>query len=1093
MKKIGFIFLLVGVMSAAKAQVNYFPTIDSLENYINTYIRNSAINAFTNLRLNTALNGITQFLDSVRTRGVDSVDIVPNGDASVDTFWFYRNRVKAFYKLSSAGGGGSGTDNTNAGSSFRWLNPGTQALRTVANGYGVVWDSSSTSNALTAKLDTANAYPNFKDGIRVNTAVTYSSTTKRADAQSIIKLPSSRRLLMFYTQYGSSSGDNDSAEIRLKISDDNGDSWGSAQVVVPHSGTGVYIPSAYFNNAGDTLYVIYYRQNSSTTGQIYQTYSVNFTASTPTWASGASIYGSGSEYYSPAADRVFRLKNGDLLYPFCVNTNGTLTSATGNYRGRMLRRAGGTGTWALEAGVDIGSPDSLCVEPGLYQLDDPLNLVIFYYRTRSGQVYFNNSTSSSGLVYGSAQPIGLYAPNSTTTIVYLEKFKTLLAAHNVYVGSGAVNGITGRRQMGFSVKHIGGGNGDHQQVGYDGAWSLIYRVDSVTNRQYIEPSITPVENEIIVAYADGDYAVGDTFNIKVTKLPYHFIPGQDLRYTSNLIMNKTFNGTADTWLEMYVNGLSQTANYIKLKNQTSGSTFLLPWWQIKTARNQGDVLLTDIDMPTTTNSSAAIAYDLKTSGGEYALSLANPYFRLKNNGTTLFTVMSNGMTEIIRKNDAGASTFMRLGQSGISSSTGYLEFWNYGTSGGSSVAYGMKVRSSSGNFGMNYEYVGTMNSEGVLHNFKTAANGAITSTNKLYQIQNNGTDAFAIYASGNSITPASTYRNWGTTNGSSGYGLFDNAGTLQMKNSGGAWSNIMDVGSAQTVSGVKTFTGNEVFQGTGVSATFNSGTTGIHATGSSYGGELYSSSIPVLSSNSSTSAGVVNGAYFQRTGSYTGANNDGLQLRFAAKNSSNASKDFFLFEPVLQNATASSERGGLLLKFMTGGSAAATKFTFNGDGSSSQVGVAKYTSDLIGSYDDRTLTDWGNVKKAVHDSLATLDSSFVATFSVSDATPTTVATIGIGSASEVVTVVAILQAQKNDGTTAVMGTKSRSFFLNASASLTAGTLITDRAVEYIGSLSTATFTITTSGGNIIIQFTGEGSTAIEGQIKYEVHRHRLPT
>jgi len=44
---------------------------------------------------------------------------------------------------------------------------------------------------------------------------------------------------------------------------------------------------------------------------------------------------------------------------------------------------------------------------------------------------------------------------------------------------------------------------------------------------------------------------------------------------------------------------------------------------------------------------------------------------------------------------------------------------------------------------------------------------------------------------GNIGLTASYYINWGTTDGETGYGLRDNSGTIQYKNSGGAWSNFV--------------------------------------------------------------------------------------------------------------------------------------------------------------------------------------------------------------------------------------------------------------------------------------------------------------
>ena len=43
---------------------------------------------------------------------------------------------------------------------------------------------------------------------------------------------------------------------------------------------------------------------------------------------------------------------------------------------------------------------------------------------------------------------------------------------------------------------------------------------------------------------------------------------------------------------------------------------------------------------------------------------------------------------------------------------------------------------------------------------------------------------------GNILMPASSYLNFGTTEGTSGYGIRDNAGTMQFKNNSGSWTTI---------------------------------------------------------------------------------------------------------------------------------------------------------------------------------------------------------------------------------------------------------------------------------------------------------------
>lgn len=63
MKKILFALLMVAAFSG------YGQTLDSLRNYNNRWIRNSAINAFTNLRLNTLINGMLNQIDTAKDEG----------------------------------------------------------------------------------------------------------------------------------------------------------------------------------------------------------------------------------------------------------------------------------------------------------------------------------------------------------------------------------------------------------------------------------------------------------------------------------------------------------------------------------------------------------------------------------------------------------------------------------------------------------------------------------------------------------------------------------------------------------------------------------------------------------------------------------------------------------------------------------------------------------------------------------------------------------------------------------------------------------------------------------------------------------------
>jgi hypothetical protein len=85
-----------------------------------------------------------------------------------------------------------------------------------------------------------------------------------------------------------------------------------------------------------------------------------------------------------------------------------------------------------------------------------------------------------------------------------------------------------------------------------------------------------------------------------------------------------------------------------------------------------------------------------------------------------------------------------------------------------------------------------------------------TSLNEAARIDTNGlvgigtaTPNHKLDVSGNIGLAASSYINFGATDGTSGYGIFDNAGTLQYKNSGGSWTNLGVAGAGGSTTQVQ--------------------------------------------------------------------------------------------------------------------------------------------------------------------------------------------------------------------------------------------------------------------------------------------------
>lgn len=72
--------------------------------------------------------------------------------------------------------GGSGTDNANVGSGYRWVKPTSQEIKTFFDGLYLDIDSSSNTDGLTVKVDTASMFPQIRSTIPASTGAQISGT-----------------------------------------------------------------------------------------------------------------------------------------------------------------------------------------------------------------------------------------------------------------------------------------------------------------------------------------------------------------------------------------------------------------------------------------------------------------------------------------------------------------------------------------------------------------------------------------------------------------------------------------------------------------------------------------------------------------------------------------------------------------------------------------------------------------------------------------------------------------------------------------------------------------------------------------------------
>lgn len=184
MKKILFILSLIAIAGTASAQ---FPSKDSAERFINKWIRNSAIDAFTNLRLNQAL--------IYTLRYADSANVISFTALNDSTLRLITRGKDTFTVVVRGTGGGSGSGTVNTGTQYQLayyaangtevsghtIITGSRALASDANGLPV---ASATTAAELAQLSGVSSPVQTQLDAKVPTTrtVTINGTTQDLSA-----------------------------------------------------------------------------------------------------------------------------------------------------------------------------------------------------------------------------------------------------------------------------------------------------------------------------------------------------------------------------------------------------------------------------------------------------------------------------------------------------------------------------------------------------------------------------------------------------------------------------------------------------------------------------------------------------------------------------------------------------------------------------------------------------------------------------------------------------------------------------------------------------------------------------------------------
>lgn len=451
------------------------------------------------------------------------------------------------------------------------------------------------------------------------------NSLNRVDASSALTLPNGN-ILVATSGFPGAVSDASPAKIYTMVSTDGGKTFSAPILAVDFiGGKGVFIPSLDIRS-DNSVYMLVLVQTTTSTNAVWKIESND--GGITFGGTQTMIYnGGGSEYYSPAADRIFKTSTGRRLYPLAKCTSSPdFSSQTGTYIGETLYSDNEGSTWTI-AGTSgsniITSPDGLCVEGGIYKeynenFFDAPEALIYYYRNRSQVVYCGRSTDNGLTWYAPSggTAVGLKAQNSTTTIKYEPNTRTYYAAHNMYVGGS--HGYRNTLLLSTSKDAL--------------TWSSKVVIDenfTDTGIGIIEPTLFFNSGIVYCLYTKFTSAAATQLDLWKWSGLASYIQPVGIDQFNNILVKRNFSVGSGPYFRIENDGVSSTNFYHELfpysGNGTVGGT-----WQRDRSYNTSNGYSWSIVNPANVQ---GLEIDFSTDGSTTALT--NSLFKIRNGAFNL--------------------------------------------------------------------------------------------------------------------------------------------------------------------------------------------------------------------------------------------------------------------------------------------------------------------------------------------------------------------------------------------------------------------------------------------------------------------------
>ncbi len=312
------------------------------------------------------------------------------------------------------------------------------------------------------------------------------------------------RLCLIYTRFTGGGGDDEAADLAMRISPDRGESWSNDQIVVRRTGGLNVMSVSLLRLTTGEIALFYLRKTSQEDCRPLLCLS---TDEARTWSEPTVCITDEVGYYVLNNDRAVQLRSGRLVLPVAWHqgpgrqrdTAGVIMCYLSDNNGRTWRRSKDTFQGFAPDGKRI-----TVQEPGVIELKD--GRLMMYLRTNAGSQYVCYS-SDGGETWSKAGPSTLASPLSPATIKRVPCTGDLVCVWNDH--SGAHPYPAGRRTPLCLALSKDEGK----------TWSRSEVLEGNPDGWYCYTALTFLEDRMLLAYCAGDKIVGGLNRLKVCSVP----------------------------------------------------------------------------------------------------------------------------------------------------------------------------------------------------------------------------------------------------------------------------------------------------------------------------------------------------------------------------------------------------------------------------------------------------------------------------------------------------------------------------------------------------------------------------------------------